>query len=89
MSCPANEFRFTYNDSIWLCDKLEEFQSEWIKRTDLSPRAFGKVKLETEIKTLQSFGKRAYTTEMNTQRTVIGDLLGGTSLLSLHTHTFP
>jgi centromere/kinetochore protein ZW10 len=69
--------RFTYNDSIWLCDKLEEFQSDWDKRTDLAPRAYGKVKLDPEIKNLRSFGKRAYTNELNAQRTVITDLLGG------------
>lgn len=69
--------RFIYNDSIWLCDKLGEFQSEWEKRTDLSPRAFGKVKLGPEIKNLESFGKRAYTNELTSQRTVITDLLGG------------
>jgi hypothetical protein len=69
--------RFTYNDSIWLCDKLEEFQLEWDKRTDLTPRAYGKVKLDPEIKNIRSFGKRAYTNELNAQRTVITDLLGG------------
>lgn len=53
------------------------FQSEWEKRTDLSPRAFGKVKLGPEIKNLESFGKRAYTNELTSQRTVITDLLGG------------
>lgn len=71
--------RFTYNDSIWLCDKLDEFQLEWAKRTDLSPRAYGRVKLDSEIKNLKSFGKRAYTNELNAQRTVISDLLGGRS----------
>jgi centromere/kinetochore protein ZW10 len=62
---------------MWLRDKLAEFQSEWQKRNDLSPRAYGKVRLETEIKNLESFGKRAYANELNAQRTVITDLLGG------------
>jgi centromere/kinetochore protein ZW10 len=68
---------FAYNDSIWLCDKLVEFQSEWEKRTDLSSRAYGRVKLGPEILNLESFGKRAYTNELNAQRTIINDLLGG------------
>jgi hypothetical protein len=77
--------RFIYNDSIWLCDKLREFQSEWEKRTDLTSRAYGKVKLDPEIKNLESFGKRAYTNELTAQRTIVADLLGGEclSLLSL------
>ena len=43
----------------------------------MSPRAYGKVNLEPEIKVLLTFGKRAYTNEMNAQRTIITDLLGG------------
>ncbi len=37
------------------------------------------VKLESDIKVLESFGKRAYTNELVSQRTVINDLLGGMS----------
>lgn len=67
-----------YNDSIWLCDKLTEFQSEWDQKFNLtSHRTYGKVKLEPEIKNLESFGKRAYSSELTAQRTVITDLLGG------------
>jgi len=37
------------------------------------------VRLDPEIKMLESFGKRAYTHELNAQRTIINDLLAGMS----------
>lgn len=46
-------------------------------REDLSPRASGKVRLDSEVEMLQKFGKRAYGNEMSTQRTILNDLLGG------------
>ena len=64
---------------MWLCDKLRDFASGWAQRNDLAPRAYGMVKLDPEIKVLESFGKRAYTNELNAQRTIINDLLGGKS----------
>jgi len=68
-----------YNDSMWLCDRFKEYASDWESRNDLPPRAYGMVKLDPEVKALQSFGKRAYTNEMVAQRTIISDLMGGTS----------
>lgn len=62
---------------MWLSEQLTLFVSEWNKRPDLSPRAYGMVRLDNDIKVLESFGKRAYTRELNSQRTVISDLLGG------------
>lgn len=35
------------------------------------------LRLETDVKTLQSFAVRAYSSEMNIQKTVLRDLLGG------------
>jgi protein transport protein DSL1/ZW10 len=46
-------------------------------REDLSPRASGKVRLDSEVELLQKFGKRAYGNEMSTQRIILNDLLGG------------
>ncbi|KAF4626360.1 hypothetical protein G7Y89_g11800 [Cudoniella acicularis] len=69
---------YLYNDAMWLSDQLRDFASEWKQRKDLSDRAYGMVKLDPEIKALESFGKRAYTNELITQRTIIKDLLGGT-----------
>jgi len=49
-------------------------------REDLSQRANGKVRLDSEIQILEKFGKRAYGSEMSTQRTILNDLLGGKSV---------
>jgi protein transport protein DSL1/ZW10 len=68
---------YLYNDAVWLSEKLKQFALEWKKRDDLQPRAYGMVRLDPEIKVLGSFGKRAYTNELISQRTVINDLLAG------------
>lgn len=62
---------------MWLVDKLKNFSEVWHLRTDLSTRAITLVKIDSEIGPLESFGKRAYKNEMDTQRTVLHDLLGG------------
>jgi len=62
---------------MWLSEKFRAFIEGWNKRTDLSSRAYGMVKLDPEIKVLTSFAKRAYTNEMIEQRVLINDLLGG------------
>lgn len=61
---------------MWLSDQLRSFTADWANRTDLAPRAINLVKLTPEIKALESFGRRAYRNEMNTQRITINDLLG-------------
>lgn len=66
-----------YNDSMWFCDQFREYVLYWESRSDLPSRAYGMVKLDPEIKALQSFGKRAYTNEMVAQRTIVADLMGG------------
>ncbi|KAI9648744.1 ribosome biogenesis protein ytm1 [Ciborinia camelliae] len=68
---------FSYNDAMWLVDKLKSFSTKWHSRTDLPPRAFNLVKIDSEIGPLESFGKRAYKNEMDTQRAILNDLLGG------------
>jgi hypothetical protein len=62
---------------MWLSEQLRLFVSEWNRRPDVSPRSYGMVRLDNDIKVLESFGKRAYARELNSQRTVISDLLGG------------
>lgn len=69
--------RFCYNDALYLADQLRTFAGAWATRTDLAPRAQGKVRLDGEIQALEQFSRRAYGAEMSTQRTVITDLLGG------------
>lgn len=69
--------RYLYNDALWLAEQLRDFGKNWATRKDLSPRASGKVRLDSEVEMLQKFGKRAYGNEMSTQRTILNDLLGG------------
>jgi centromere/kinetochore protein ZW10 len=71
---------YLYNDATWLASKLKEFITTWAARDDLPPRAYGMVRLDSEIKVLESFGKRAYTNELIAQRTIITDLLNGINL---------
>lgn len=69
--------RYLYNDALWLSERLRDCAESWASRQDLGPRARGKVKMDNEITVMEKFGKRGYGNEMNTQRTVITDLLGG------------
>ena len=64
---------FLYNDSLWLAESLRHFTGAQFKRT-------GQINVsaaETEISALESFAKRTYGKEMESQRTIIGDLLDG------------
>ena len=61
-----------------LSERLGEFAESWQARQDLSKQARGMLRLKEDVKSLQSFANRAYSTELTTQRTVIRDLLGGT-----------
>ncbi|ESZ94610.1 hypothetical protein SBOR_5021 [Sclerotinia borealis F-4128] len=67
---------FSYNDAMWLVDNIKSFSAKWHMRTDLSPRALNLVKIDSEIGSLESFGKKSYKNEMDTQRTILHDLLG-------------
>ncbi|EHK99828.1 putative Centromere/kinetochore protein zw10 like protein [Glarea lozoyensis 74030] len=69
---------FLYNDAMWLSEQLNNYQEEWKQRKDLSDRSYGKVRLDQETKTLESFGKRAYTNELVSQRTTLKNFLGDT-----------
>lgn len=70
-------FRFLYNDASYLAQKLGEFSAAWKERDDLSAQAQNLLRLDNDVKTLQSFAARAYSNEMNLQKTVLRDLLGG------------
>lgn len=64
---------FLYNDSLWLAESLRLFTGTQFKHS-------GQINLgaaETEISALESFAKRTYGKEMESQRTIIGDLLDG------------
>ncbi|KAF4463103.1 Centromere kinetochore zw10 like [Fusarium albosuccineum] len=72
---------FLYNDAMYLAEKLSEFSAGWKKRENLTPRARNMLRLDNDIKSLQSFANRSYSSEMNIQKTVLRDLLGGSHSL--------
>lgn len=69
--------RYLYNDAIYLAERLADFAAAWKKRDDITTRAQNMLRLDGDIQTLQSFATRAYSKEMNVQKTVLRDLLGG------------
>lgn len=71
--------RFLYNDAMWLADQLRQFSKDWQVRKDLNDRVYGRLKLDPEVQVLESFGKRAYTNELISQRTALTDFLAGMS----------
>ena len=48
-----------------------------MKRDNISTRAQTMLRLDNDIKSMQSFANRAYSNEMSIQKTVLRDLLGG------------
>ena len=67
---------FLYNDSLYLSEQLRGFVNHHSsRRTD--QRVANQLKLELDISSLEFFGKRTYGKEMESQRTIIGDLLDG------------
>ena len=65
-----NGSMFLYNDSLWMAEHLRQIAQTRHKQS-------GKLKLEADLVALEYFGKRAYGKEMESQRTIIGDLLDG------------
>ena len=72
MSC-----RFLFNDAMYMAEKLSEFSTTWKEREDLTPRAKAMLRLDNDVKTLRAFANRSYIGEMNLQKTVLRDFLGG------------
>ncbi|KAI1753550.1 hypothetical protein F4782DRAFT_80741 [Xylaria castorea] len=72
---------FLYNDTTYLSEQLSEIASNWKLRDDLAPRAKSMLRLDNDVKALQSFATRAYSSEMTTCRTILRDLLGGSQSL--------
>lgn len=65
---------FLYNDTVRLATELETFSSG-LEHSE--PDAFRRIKITDDIEALSSFGKRAYGKEMESQRTILRDLLDG------------
>jgi centromere/kinetochore protein ZW10 len=71
-----------YNDCSRLSDRLRTFLQEQLERdksSDLPPqlRPSARLKFDDDIRAIERFGKRAYGREMESQRTIIKDLLSG------------
>ncbi|KFA62891.1 hypothetical protein S40285_02254 [Stachybotrys chlorohalonatus IBT 40285] len=68
---------FLYNDAMYLAEKLSEFSTAWKQREDLTARAKLMLRLDNDVKSLRSFANRSYANEMNVQKTILRDLIGG------------
>ena len=70
---------FLYNDSLWLAERLQQLTSDQITRSGkhIQSRTAHNLNLHAHVLALESFGKRAYAKEMESQRTIITDLLDG------------
>lgn len=66
---------------MYIAERLSDFATRWKERQDLTPRARNMLRLDNDVKTLQSFANRSYGNEMNIQKTVLQDLLGGSQTL--------
>lgn len=58
---------YLYNDSLYLADEIRKL----VEEHELS-------RLQPDVEALEKFGKLAYSKEMQTQRTIVTDLLDGT-----------
>lgn len=84
-SSPMTYFRhpsgqmFLYNDSLWLAERLQHLPSDETTASGkrIQSRTAYNLNLPQHIPALESFGKRAYAKEMESQRTIITDLLDG------------
>ena len=70
---------FIYNDSLWLAERLRQLPSHQTTRSGkhIQSRMAHNLNLEAHIFALESYGKRAYAKEMESQRTIMTDLLDG------------
>ncbi|OCK75915.1 hypothetical protein K432DRAFT_446386 [Lepidopterella palustris CBS 459.81] len=71
-----------YNDCTRISDQIRSFLTEQAHKDQTSSlplhlRPSARLKLDGDIKAIEGFGKRAYGREMESQRTIIKDLLDG------------
>lgn len=76
-----NGSMFLYNDSLWLAEQLQHMLVDVQPTTTFGKRLESRtahgLNLEVDVAALESHGKRAYAKEMESQRTIITDLLDG------------
>ena len=70
---------FLYNDSLWLAERLQQLISPHVTRSGkhFQSRTAHNLDLDAHVLALEGFGKRTYAKEMESQRTIITDLLDG------------
>ncbi|KZF24728.1 centromere/kinetochore protein Zw10 [Xylona heveae TC161] len=68
---------FAYNDSMWVTEQLRKLVQEQSEKFEASPTTTRKLTLDGEISLLESYAKRAYSGEMESQRRILGDMLDG------------
>lgn len=70
---------FLYNDTSWLTERLQDLASHHTTASGrhIQSRIAYNLRLDNHILALETFGKRAYAKEMESQRTIITDLLDG------------
>ena len=68
---------YLYNDSIWLAEQLNTLATDYDLATGTSPKASRQLDIARDISALELCGKRAYGKEMESQRTILRDLLDG------------
>ena len=70
-----NGSMYLYNDSLYMCEQIRKFSEHHSNLTDST----GSIpfNVDIDVTALEMFGKRAYGKEMESQRTILGDLLDG------------
>ena len=70
---------FLYNDSVWLAERLQQLSSHHTTKSGkhIQSRTAHNLNLEAHVLALESYGKRTYVKEKESQRTIITDLLDG------------
>ena len=66
---------FLYNDSLYLAEQIRKFAEHHSSQPESLHN--GKLNINRDVSALELFGKRAYGKEMESQRTILGDLLDG------------
>ena len=70
---------FIYNDSLWLAEQLQSLNSQTVTSSGkvVQSRSAYNLNLPIHSSNMESHGKRAYGREMESQRTIVTDLLDG------------
>ena len=77
-SLNINANMYLYNDSLYMSEQLRKFSRDHISKSSIQKiHGASKFNLDADISALELFGKRTYGKEMESQRTILSDLLDG------------